>query len=180
MGDRLANLKVAILVSDGFEQSEMTEPKKALEAEGATVLIVSPETNEVKGWKNKAWGDAFRIDVPLESAKPEDFNALLLPGGLMNPDNLRINEKAVAFIKYFVDKHQPIAAICHGSWPLINAMGVQGRTMTSWPSLKADLTNAGATWVDKTVVRDKKLVTSRKPADLPDFNMEMIKLFSEK
>ncbi|MBA2654696.1 MAG: type 1 glutamine amidotransferase [Gammaproteobacteria bacterium] len=179
MNKALAGFKVAILVTDGFEQVEMTEPKKELQAVGAEVFIVSPNNEKVKGWQHTKWGDEFAIDVNLEQASPQDYDALLLPGGVINPDKLRINDHAIEFIAHFVKNNKPIAAICHGPWPLINANGVKGHTMTSWPSLKLDLVNAGAQWVDKEVVVDDMLVTSRKPDDIPAFNEAMIKLFSQ-
>lgn len=179
MPQELKGLKIAILVSNGFEQSEMTEPKKALEKEGAITHLVSPLKDKVKGWTNKNWGDEFPVDVELEDVNAKDYHALVLPGGVMNPDQLRMNPKAVSFVKYFVDKEKPIAAICHGPWTLIDAGGVKGKTLTSWPSIKTDLTNAGADWVDKEVVQDENLITSRKPDDIPAFNTEMIKLFSK-
>lgn len=175
----ILGLKIAMLITHGFEQSEMTEPKKALEVSGAEVDIVSPEKGKVKGWKGKNWGDEFAVDKELEDANAEEYQALVLPGGVMNPDKLRLSEKAIHFIKAFIDSNKPIAAICHGPWTLIDAKGVKGKTMTSWPSLKTDLTNAGAHWIDKSVVRDGNLITSRKPEDLVDFNLEMIKVFSK-
>jgi protease I len=175
----LQGKKVAILVTDGFEQSELLEPKKALDQAGATTQVVSPSQGKVKGWNHKEWGQEVPVDVPLNSARPDEFDALLLPGGVMNPDHLRMNPQAVEFVKSFTDAGKPVAAICHGPWTLIEAGAVQGHTMTSWPSLKTDLKNAGANWVDKEVVRDGKLVTSRKPDDIPAFNREMIQLFSE-
>jgi protease I len=179
MKNNLKNYKVAMLVSNGFEQSEMEKPKKALEEEGAVVVIISPEKSKVKGWKDKIWGDEFKVDMLLEEANANDFLGLVLPGGVMNPDQLRLNQQAINFIKAFIQADKPIAAICHGPWPLIDADYVKGKTMTSWPSLKLDLKNAGANWVDKEVVRDQKLITSRKPDDLPAFNQEIIKLFNE-
>lgn len=179
MSKELDGMKIAILVTDGFEQVEMTEPKKALEAAGAKVDIVSPNSDKVKGWQHTKWGDEFPVDVNLEEARADDYAALQLPGGVINPDKLRINDKAINFISQFVKAQKPIAAICHGPWTLINADGVRGRQMTSWPSLKLDLINAGANWVDQEVVRDGKLVTSRKPDDIPAFNKKMIELFSE-
>jgi len=170
-------MKVAILVSDGFEQSEMTEPRKALDSAGAQTQIVSPLDGSVRGWKHLDPADSFEVDVPLQNANAGDFDALLLPGGVVNPDALRINEKAVAFVRAFVESGKPIAAICHGPWTLINAGGVKGRKMTSWPSLRADLQNAGAKWIDQEVVVDQHMVTSRKPDDLPAFNREMVKQF---
>lgn len=175
----LKGKRIAILVANGFEQSELTETKKALEQAGAVTEIISPEKNTVKGWQHDQWGDEFPIDLALEEAIADDYDALLLPGGLMNPDKLRIDTLAVNFAKEIYRANKPIAAICHGPWLLINAGVAKGHTVTSWPSLKEDLINAGATWVDKNVVRDRKLVTSRKPADIPAFNTEMIKLFEE-
>lgn len=176
---KLEGRKVAILVANGFEQSEMTEPKKALEQAGAVAHIVSPQQNQVKGWQHKEWGDAFAVDVPLDEADPGDYDALLLPGGQMNPDNLRIEPQAVAFAKAFFDAGKPVAAICHGPWLLVETGALNGRTVTSWPSLKSDLTNAGAIWVDEEVVTDQGLVTSRKPDDIPAFNRKMIEEFAE-
>lgn len=173
----LDGMKVAILVSDGFEQVEMTEPRKALDSAGAHTQIVSPIDGSVRGWNHHDPADSFTVDVALKSANPDDFDALLLPGGVVNPDALRIDEKAVAFVRAFLEAGKPIAAICHGPWTLIDAGGVKGRRMTSWPSLRADLQNAGAQWSDNEVVVDHLLVTSRKPDDLPAFNLEMTKLF---
>ncbi|WP_395349325.1 type 1 glutamine amidotransferase domain-containing protein [Variovorax sp. UC122_21] len=173
----LDGMTVAILVSDGFEQVEMTEPRKALETAGAKTQVVSPLDGSVRGWNHHDPADTFEVDVPLKTANPDDFDALLLPGGVVNPDALRIDEKAVAFVRAFVDAGKPIAAICHGPWTLIDAGGVKDRRMTSWPSLRADLRNAGAKWSDREVVVDHELVTSRKPDDLPAFNREMVRLF---
>jgi protease I len=178
MADKPLNgLKVAILVTDGFEQVELIEPRKALDEAGAETRVVSPKAERVRGWKFTDWGDEVRVDAPLDQAKPEDFDALLLPGGVMNPDSLRILPKAVTFAKAFFDAGKPVASICHGPWTVIEAGAAHGRQMTSWPSLKTDLKNAGANWVDKEVVVDQKLVTSRKPDDIPAFNREMIQLF---
>jgi protease I len=179
MDKSLNNLKVAILVENGFEQVELTEPKKALEEAGATVQIVSPVKDKVKGWQHTNWGDEFAVDVSIDQARSQDFDALLLPGGVINPDKLRINPRAISFIKEFFDAGKPVAAICHGPWTLIDAGQAQGRTITSWPSIKTDLINAGAKWVDREVVSENGLVTSRKPDDIPAFNREMIALFSE-
>ena len=179
MTTELRNKRVAVLAENGFEQSELTEPKKALEEAGATVEIVSPQRSTIKGWQHTNWGDEFKVDRMLDDARGEQYDALLLPGGVMNPDKLRINPRAIEFIKHFVDSGKPIAAICHGPWPLIDAGGVNGRKMTSWPSLKTDLKNAGAEWVDQEVVTDRGLVTSRKPADIPAFNRKMIEEFAE-
>ena len=179
MANELRNKSVAVLVEHGFEQSELTEPKKALEEAGATADIVSPQSGSVKGWKHTKWGDEFQIDRRLEDANPNEYDALLLPGGVMNPDKLRINPAAVNFVKHFVDSGKPIAAICHAPWTLIDAGAVSGRRMTSWPSLRTDLRNAGADWVDQEVVVDQGLVTSRKPEDIPAFNRKMIEEFAE-
>jgi protease I len=175
----LQGKKVAILATDGFEQSELLEPRKALDEAGATTQVVSPAGKKIKGWDQKDWGKEVSVDVPLDSANAEEFDALILPGGVMNPDQLRMNPTAVQFVKQFTDAGKPVAAICHGPWTLLEAGAVRGRTMTSWPSLKTDLKNAGASWVDKEVVNDKGVVTSRRPDDIPAFNREMIRLFSE-
>ncbi len=175
--DTLKGLKVAILVTNGFEQVELIEPRKALDEAGAQTRVVSPKPDRVRGWKFTDWGEEVRVDAPLDQAKPEDFDALLLPGGVMNPDSLRMAPKAVAFAKAFFDAGKPVASICHGPWTILEAGAARGRQMTSWPSLKTDLTNAGANWVDKEVVVGKGLVTSRNPDDLPAFNREMITLF---
>lgn len=179
MAGELKNTRVAALVDNGFEQVELTEPRKALEAAGATVHVVSPQQGKVKGWNHTQWGDEVAVDAPLESASADGYDALLLPGGVINPDRLRMNPKAVAFVKAFVDSGRPIAAICHGPWTLIEAGGVKGRKVTSWPSLRSDLTNAGAHWVDQECVTDNGLVTSRKPDDIPAFNRKMIEEFGE-
>ncbi|HEX7021554.1 MAG TPA: type 1 glutamine amidotransferase domain-containing protein [Trueperaceae bacterium] len=175
----LTGKKVAILVTNGFEQVELTEPREALESEGAATDLVSPETQKVKAWSYTEWGDLFDVDVPLEAANPDAYDALLLPGGVMNPDHLRIDEQAVAFVRAFFDARKPVAAICHGPWTLINAGVASGRIMTSYPSLQADLTNAGSIWVNREVVVDQGLVTSRKPDDIPAFNREMIMEFQQ-
>jgi|SRR6266508_1479338 len=171
--------KIAILVTDGFEQVELTEPKRALEQVGARTQIVSPANGNVKGWNHTEWGDQFPVDVPLERANPNDYDGLLLPGGVMNPDKLRMNKQAVQFVRAFFDAGKPVAAICHGPWTLIDAGVVGGRTLTSYPSLQTDLKNAGARWVNDEVVVDNGLVTSRKPDDLPAFNRKMIEEFGE-
>ena len=175
----LQGKKIAILATHGFEQSELLEPRKALDQAGATTKVVSPAEGRIKGWNHKEWGQEVPVDITLNSANANDFDALLLPGGVMNPDNLRMTPQAVEFVKSFANAGKPIAAICHGPWTLIEANAVQGKTITSWPSLKTDLRNAGANWVDKEVVRDGKLVTSRKPDDIPAFNREMIQAFSD-
>jgi protease I len=168
--------KVAVLATDGFEQAELTEPVKALRAHGADVVIVAPHGGEIQGMKHHDKGDKIRFDLELSKARPEDFDALVLPGGVANPDALRVDTAAVAFIDHFVKSDKPIAAICHGPWTLIEVNAVRGKKVTSWPSLKTDLRNAGAEWVDRSVVVDGKLVTSRKPDDLTDFNRELLNL----
>ena len=173
----LNGLKVAILVTDGFEQVELVEPRKALDAAGAKTQIVSPKNDRVRGWKHTEWGDELPVDVPLQNAKPEDFDALLLPGGVISPDKLRIEPKAVNFVKSFFDANKPVAAICHGPWTIIEAGAARGRRIASWPSLKTDLRNAGAEWLDQESVVDRNLVSSRKPDDIPAFNRAMIELF---
>lgn len=175
----LQGMKVAILVTDGFEQVELLEPRKELEKAGATTQVVSPADKNVIAWSMKEWGKEVAVDLPLDSVDADDFDALLLPGGVMNPDRLRMNPRAVKLVKQFADQGKPIAAICHGPWTLIEAGVVRGRTITSWPSLKTDLKNAGANWVDAEAIRDGQFVTSRKPDDIPAFNREMIQLFSE-
>ncbi|WED42997.1 type 1 glutamine amidotransferase domain-containing protein [Legionella cardiaca] len=173
--DKLKGIKVAILVANGFEQVEMEKPRHALEREGAETFLISPE-KELQGWNHLEKGDIFSVDVSLSEANPEDFDALLLPGGVVNPDRLRTFPQAVAFVSRIKEQHKPIAAICHGPWLLINADAVKGRKLTSWPSIKIDLINAGAEWVDEAVVCDSNLLTSRKPEDIPQFNEALIKL----
>lgn len=175
----LEGIKVAILVAEGFEQSELTEPKRALEEAGAQTFIVSPEKDEVQGWKHFDKADKFHVDVQLEQARAEEFDALMLPGGVANPDQLRTQPKAVQFIKAFFDTGKPVGVICHGPWTLIEAGVLKGRTITSWPSLKTDLVNAGAKWVDQEVAVDGLLVSSRKPGDLPAFNKRLIEIIGE-
>ena len=179
MANKLDGKRVAILVADGFEQAELEGPQEALEDAGAETLIVSPNEESVAGWHHLDAGDLFDVDVPLAEADANDFDALLLPGGVANTDQLRMNPEAAQFVKAFFDAGKPVAAICHGPWTLIEAGAVKGRTMTSWPSLKTDLTNAGAKWVDEQVVTDNGLVTSRKPDDIPAFNEKMIEEFAE-
>jgi protease I len=176
---KLDGLKVAILASEGFEESELLEPRKALDQAGAKTSVVSPAQEEVQGWRHFDKGQKVRVDVPLEQADADDFDALMLPGGVANPDQLRVMPKAVEFVRRFFDAGKPIAAICHAPWTLIEVGAVKGRTMTSWPSLRTDLINAGATWVDREVVADNGVVTSRKPADIPAFNSKMIEEFAE-
>jgi protease I len=175
----LAGKKIAILVAEGFEQVEMTHPRNALEKKGAETTLISPSTGEVKAWRETRWGNRYAVDIALDQAHPEDYDALLLPGGVMNPDHLRVIPQAVAFVKHFFETGKPVAAICHGPWMLVEAGVVRGRRVTSYPSIKTDLKNAGAEWVDEEVVVDHGLVTSRKPDDLPAFNRKMIEEFGE-
>ncbi|MBO9544602.1 type 1 glutamine amidotransferase domain-containing protein [Caulobacter sp.] len=175
----LAGRKVAVLATDGFEQSELEKPVEALKAAGAQVEVVSPTAGEIQGWSHHEKGDTVAVDRDLAAANPADYDSIVLPGGVMNPDALRLEPKAIDFIKHFVMTKKPIAAICHGPWTLINAGAVEGKEMTSWPSLEADLKNAGANWVDREVVVDDGLVTSRKPDDLPAFCAKMVEEFAE-
>ena len=180
MAAKLHHFRVAILATDGFEESELRKPREALDQAGAKTIVISQRSGDIRGWSMRDWGDSVRADATLDQADPDDFDALMLPGGVINPDRLRMDPRAVAFVKAFVDAEKPIAAICHGPWTLINAGGVKGRRMTSWASLEADLTNAGARWVDEPVVTDGNLVTSRRPDDLPAFNEAMIALFAQR
>jgi protease I len=180
----LKGRKVAILVADGFEQVELEKPRQALKDAGADTSIVSPKEgrmkdDRVKGWNFTEWGDELPVDIALDKASPDDFDALLLPGGVINPDKLRMIPPAVEFVKSFFDAGKPVAAICHGPWSIIEAGAADGRRIASWPSLKTDLRNAGAEWVDEPVVLDSNLVTSRKPDDIPQFNRAMIELFGQ-
>jgi protease I len=179
MPNNLQGKTIAILATDGFEQSELTKPKKALEEAGARTQVVSPAGKRIKGWDSKDWGEEVAVDITLDSSDPARYDALLLPGGVMNPDQLRMNPAAVRFVKHFFEHAKPVAAICHGPWMLVEAGAVQGRTVTSWPSLKTDIRNAGGTWVDEEVVLSNGVVTSRKPEDIPAFNRQMIDLFSK-
>lgn len=176
--EHLKGLKVAILVTDGFEEVELTEPRKALDAAGAQTQIVSPKPSKVRSWRFTEWGEDFPVDVPLARAQAQDFDALELPGGVMNPDNLRMQPPAVEFVRAFFDQKKPVAVICHGPWTVIEADAARGRRIASWPSLKTDLRNAGAEWVDQEAVVDGNLVSSRKPDDIPAFNQAMIDVFS--
>ena len=169
--------RVAVLATDGVEQVELTEPVRALHQAKADVVVIAPHTGKIQGMNHHEKGDMLPVDHDLASVSPDGFAALVLPGGVANPDALRVDGKAVAFVRHFVEMGKPIAAICHGPWTLIEADGVRGRIMTSWPSLQTDLRNAGAQWVDNPVVVDGRLVTSRKPDDLPDFCREMLQLF---
>ena len=179
MERKLDGKKIAILVADGFEQIELTAPREALEAAGATVEIVSPSVPEVQGWNHDDKADMFPVDMPLTRARSDDYDCLLLPGGVRSPDQLRQLTRALEFVDGFFATGKPVAAICHALWTLIDAGVVDGKKITSWPSLKTDLRNAGAEWVDRDVVVDKGLVSSRKPADIPAFNKKMIETFAE-
>lgn len=177
--NRLEGKKIAILVANGFEQVELTEPRKALDEAGATTHVVSPEDDQVKAWDKTDWGIKVEVDVNLENANPDDYDALVLPGGQLNPDFLRANDKAIDFVRSFADSGKPIGAICHGPWVLIESDLVKGKTMTSYNSIKTDMKNAGANWVDEEVVVDGRFVTSRKPDDIPAFNEKLIEIFSK-
>ena len=179
MPGKLEGKKVAILATDGFEQSELTEPYKALREAGAEAVVVAPKAGKIQGMKHAEQGEQVDVDLALDQADADDFDALVLPGGVMNPDALRMNPNAVHFVKDFHAGRKPIAAICHGPWLLIEADVVDGRRVTSWPSLKTDLRNAGAEWTDAEVVCDRGLVTSRKPDDLPAFNRKVIEEIAE-
>jgi protease I len=179
MTARLDGKRVAILATDGFEQTELTEPLSALRKAGAQVDIVAPHDGKIQGMKHHEKGDSIAVTRTLDDAEAEDYDALVLPGGVANPDQLRIDSQAVDFARDFFESGKPIAAICHGPWTLIEAGAVEGRELTSWPSLKTDIRNAGGKWVDKPVVTDRGLVTSRKPDDLPQFCAKMIEEFAE-
>ncbi|HET7691538.1 MAG TPA: type 1 glutamine amidotransferase domain-containing protein [Gemmatimonadota bacterium] len=175
----LTGKRVAIVVTDGFEQVEMTSPREALEEAGAETYLISIKDDRVKGWKHTDWGDTFEVDVPIDEAAPDDYDALLLPGGVMNPDKLRRDDRVLEFVRAFFEVGKPVAAICHGPWTLIDAGVAEGRRMTSYPSIRKDLENAGVEWTDQEVVVDQGLVTSRKPEDLPAFNAKMIEEIAE-
>jgi len=176
---QLAGKRVAALVANGFEQVELFDPREALEEAGAKVDVISPESGKVKGWNHTEWGKTIEVNRTLDDARAAEYDALLLPGGVMNPDHLRMNPKAVEFVKRFFDDGKPIAVICHGPWTLIEADVVRDLTITSYPSIKKDLQNAGARWVDRDVVVDRGIVSSRRPADIPAFNEKMIEEFAE-
>jgi protease I len=176
---QLQGKRIAIVATDGVEQVELTEPKKALDEAGAQTVVISPKARAIKAWQNDHWGDEIPVDRPLDSARPDDFDALLLPGGVINADALRMEERAVQFVRRFFEAGKPVAVICHAPWMLVEADVARGRTLTSWPSLQTDLRNAGADWVDREVVTDEGLVTSRKPDDIPAFNRKMLEEFAE-
>lgn len=177
--ETLNGKRVAILATDGVEQVELTQPRQALEASGALTMVVSPKEGTIKGWQHDRWGDHIKVDLPLREARAEEFDALLIPGGVMNPDTLRMEKKAVDFVRAFFSQGKPVAAICHGPWLLVEAGVLRGRTVTSWPSLQTDIRNAGGDWVDREVVTDEGLVTSRKPDDIPAFSSKMVEEFAE-
>jgi len=179
MASKLNGKKIAILATDGFEQVELIEPRKALDEAGATTVVVSPKTGEIKGWKFKEWGDTVKVDKALDDANPNDYDALVLPGGVISPDHLRMEPKAVNFVRQFVSTGKTVAAICHGPWTLVEADAVRGKKVTSWPSLKTDLKNAGAHWVDEEVVTDGQFIFSRKPDDIPAFSKTIIEKVSQ-
>ena len=179
MAGKLDGKKVAILVADGFEQVEMTKPREALDEAGAETKVVSLKSGKIQGMHHADKGDRFDVDLAVDQARPEEFDALIIPGGLLNPDALRSNENALEFTRHFFREGKPVATICHGPQVLISAGLVRGRTMTSWPAIKADMRNAGANWVNEEVVVDNGLVTSRKPDDIPAFNKKMLEEFAE-
>jgi protease I len=179
MSQELLHKRIAILAADGFEQVELAKPKEALEEAGAIVNIVSPNSGKIQGMNHADKGDQFDVDLPLENAKAEEFDALMIPGGLMNPDTLRSTPAALEFTRAFFEAGKPVAAICHGPWVLIDAGVVGGRKLTSWPAIQSDVKNAGGHWVDEEVVVDHGLVTSRNPGDIPAFNRKMIEEFAE-
>lgn len=176
---KLTGKKIAILATDGFEQVELTQPRKALDEAGATTHIIAPKSGKIKAWDEDKWGIEVDVDRPLEQANPHDYDALLLPGGVLSPDQLRMNDKALAFVKDFFRHDKPVAVICHGPQTLINAGVVKGRKMTSYESISQDLKNAGADWVDQAVVVDGNLVSSRNPDDIPAFNKKIVQVFAE-
>ncbi len=179
MARKLDGKKVAILVTDGFEQVELTKPREALDEAGAETKIVSLKSGKIQGMNHADKGDKFDVDLTLGEARPEEFDALMIPGGLMNPDDLRSNDDALEFTRHFFREGKPVAAICHGPWVLIDADVVRGRVLTSWPAIKTDVKNAGGKWVNEEVVVDNGLVTSRKPDDISAFNKKMIEEFCE-
>jgi protease I len=179
MTNELNGKNVAILATDGFEQVELTEPRKALDAAGAKTTLISLQGGSIRAFKHDEPGDSFKVDKTIDSVSANDYDALLLPGGVANPDKLRVNKQAVAFVRAFADAGKPIAAICHGPWTLVEAGIVRGKTLTSWPSLKTDIENAGGTWVDEEVHNHHGLITSRKPSDIPAFNRKMIEEIAE-
>ena len=179
MADKLQGKRVAFLATDMVEQVELTEPWKAVEQAGGTPELISLEEGEIQGFNHYDKGDTFRVDKTVEEASASDYDALVLPGGVGNPDTLRGDENAVAFVREFFEQAKPVGAICHGPWMLVEAGVVRGRKVTSWPTLQTDIRNAGGEWVDEEVVVDQGLVTSRKPDDLPAFNDKIVEEFCE-
>jgi protease I len=179
MAGRLDGKRVAILATNGVEEVELKQPRKALQQAGAETQVVSPVERDIRAWRHDQWGDTIPVDLPLTRADADEFDALLIPGGVMSPDKLRMNDDAVSFVRAFFDQDKPVASICHGPWLLAEAGVVRGREITSWPSLETDLENAGGNWVDREVVVDGRLVTSRKPDDIPAFNDRMVQVFAE-
>jgi protease I len=175
----LKGRRVAILATDGFEQSELVEPRRALDAAGATTVLIAPKSDPIVGWRHGTWGESVKVDLVLDKAYGDDYDALMLPGGVMNPDRLRTDKTAVAFVRAFFDSERPVAAICHAPIMLIEADVLRDRRLTSWPSLQTDIRNAGGRWIDAEVVTDRGLVTSRKPEDIPAFNQKMIEAIAE-
>ncbi len=172
----LKGKRIAFLATDGFEQSELMEPRKALDAAGATTVLISIKKGTIKAWHNDAWGEALNVDQVVSEAKMEDFDCLVLPGGVINPDKLRMDLDAVQFVKSFIKAGKPVAAICHGPWLLVEADAVRGKKITSWPSVKTDIKNAGGNWVDEEVVEDHGIITSRKPDDITAFNRKIMEV----
>ena len=174
MPQPLTGMRIAILATDGVEQVELLKPREALQQAGAQTDVIAPKEGSIKGWNHTEWGQQIPVDRPLSQATASNYDALMLPGGVMNPDHLRQDRKAVQFVKAFFDAHKPVAAICHAPWMLVEANVLEGRRVTSWPSLETDIRNAGGFWVDEPVVVDNGLVTSRKPDDIPAFNEQMV------
>lgn len=179
MAERLKDMRIAVLATDGFEESELKEPVEAFRNEGADVRIIAPKGKSIRGWRHKEWGGDVPVDLEVLDAKPDDFEALHIPGGVMNPDRLRMNPDVLDFVRAMDRDGKPIAAICHAPWVLLEAGLVKGRTLTSWPSLRTDLVNAGANWVDREVAVDGNLITSRKPDDIPAYNEACVIRFSQ-
>jgi protease I len=178
MSKDLRGKRIAFLLTNGFEQVEMTQPRMALQEAGAKTQIVAPAKGDIQGMNHNDEGDKFKVDITLDKANPGDFDALVLPGGVLNADELRTYPDAVSFVRAFFDQGKPVAAICHAPWMLVEAKVVSGRTLTSWPSLQTDIRNAGGKWVDHEVVQDGQLTTSRQPDDIPMFNRKMLEAFA--
>jgi protease I len=178
VASELKGKKIAFLATDGFEQAELLDPRKAMQEAGAETVVIAPRDGEIKAWDMKDWGTTVKVDKKLADANPNEYDALVLPGGVINPDHLRMDPAAVNFVKQFVATGRTTAAICHGPWTLLEAGALKGKTVTSWPSLKTDLKNAGANWVDQEVVTDGQFIFSRKPDDIPAFNRAIIEAVS--